>query len=180
MRWSTWVAGAALGLSLLGIGAGDFDRQIDHAAQEIDALTLARWIRNRTPHLLVAMTEDGQFPLVTIPGSLTPEQALAALEGGTAPETVVVYAFEHSDQWRRVQRFNPSLYFLRNGAQQWFDSILAPTAARDSSAQLLMQFEKQAELSRYFGGVPRLVDAADPTPSSEATINAAKRRGCGF
>lgn len=177
MKWTGWAAGAALSASVLGVVMGDFERPIEQVAQEIDAITLAGWIRNRTPHLLVSAVEE---PLIAIPGSVSVPEALELLARGDAPDVIVVYEFEHLEHWRQLQRFDTRLHFLRQGAQQWFDQILAPTVNRDAAADTLARFETQAELSRYFGGVPRMVDSKSLEPTGASEIRAAQRRGCGF
>lgn len=177
MKWTRWAAAAALSASVLGVMVDRSDTPIEQLAQEIDAVTLARWIRSRSPHLLVNLATE---PLVEIPGAITLTQAVEVLNQGGAPDTVVVYAFEGQDAWRQLLRADVKLRFLRRGAQQWYDEILAPTERRDASPEALRQFEERAQLSRYFGGIPRFVDSMPLEPSGTDEIRAAQRRGCGF
>ena len=177
MKWTRWAAAAALSASVLGVMVSRSDAPIEEVAHEIDAVTLAGWIRNRSPHLLVNLATE---PLVEIPGSITIAQAEEVLSGAGAPGTVVVYAFEGQDAWRQLQRADVKLRYLRRGDQQWYDEILAPTLRRDASPEALRQFEERAQLSRYFGGVPRFVDSVPLEPSGADEIRAAQRRGCGF
>jgi 3-mercaptopyruvate sulfurtransferase SseA len=76
------------------------------------------------------------------------------------------------------------VYFLRGGLGDWMDEVLNPTISPEASAQQKQAFEATAELSRYFGGQPRIGErtkpakAADDEPEVAAMVERARRRGC--
>lgn len=143
------------------------------AADEVSAEQLARWIRTRHPGLqlldtrgLEAMQGD------RLPGALAANDVDAIAPG----DIVVIYADGRIDEqtvetWR--QRLSvPDVLRLHGGVEAWNTDVLFPVLRSDASARERRAFEARAHLSRYFGGVPRLLD---PGASGERTRS---RRGC--
>ena len=54
----------------------------------------------------------------------------------------------------------------------WNDEVLFPQLRRDASAPQRRAFEARAQLSRYFGGSPRVIEPGAQTQRSRS------RRGC--
>jgi hypothetical protein len=74
---------------------------------------------------------------------------------------------------------------LRGGVDAWVADVLNPTLPYDAPADRERVFADIAELSRYFGGVPRRVLASDASasPAEDAsdpaeTLRRTLRRGC--
>jgi rhodanese-related sulfurtransferase len=139
------------------------------AADEVAAVELAGWLRERRPDLTVVDLRppaDGQERLPTA----------RPLDASTPDGTVVVYADNGVDAdttaalrerlgSRRVLR-------LHGGMRAWNDDVLFPTLRGDASAGQRRAFEARAQLSRYFGGSPRRLDPG-ATPARGRS-----RRGC--
>jgi hypothetical protein len=68
------------------------------------------------------------------------------------------------------------VFFLRNGLHEWLDDVLSPTIAADAPAEAQAAFARVAELSRWFGGMPRTLTGHAAATSEEALRT--RRRGC--
>lgn len=71
--------------------------------------------------------------------------------------------------------------YLPDATAAWVDAIVSPVLPADADARTRAAWEEQAELSRYFGGFPRVGTAADTTGDDAAErLDRALRRGCAF
>jgi len=127
--------------------------------------------------------------------SMSVEDA-AALD---APRTATIVLYSeggtHSAQvWFMLRaRGYRNVYFLREGMYEWVSRVLNPMLAVDATPDEQAAYANAAEISRYFGGVPRRdvarsalpagywtddhADAATPGQGDAAASNA-RRRGC--
>ena len=66
-----------------------------------------------------------------------------------------------------------------DGVAEWLNEVMSPRLDTTSStAEELAAFQEIAELSRYFGGTPRL--GGPESDNDTATVLRPPRRGCGF
>jgi rhodanese-related sulfurtransferase len=143
------------------------------AADEVEASELAGWIRDRRPGLFVLDARSAAaFDRDRLPGARRLADVVPdALHTGAI---VVVYADRRVDDAvveslrgppgaRRVLR-------LHGGVEAWNEDVLFPVIRADASAARRRAFEPRAQLSRYFGGSPRVLEPG-ATPSRS-------RRGC--
>jgi hypothetical protein len=76
------------------------------------------------------------------------------------------------------------VYFLRGGLTEWLDDVMQPSMAEDATPADRAAFERVAEVSRYFGGRPRVGPAGSGSPGPARSgplaerIRNEKRRGC--
>ena len=86
------------------------------------------------------------------------------------PNDTIVFA----EPWDRGRpaRISRNIYLLRGGMQAWVDEVMNPTITSNASPAERKAFERASTVSRYFGGIPRIVDKLP------ATHNAVRRRGC--
>lgn len=202
------LAGAAAVLGVLALLAGGADasrrgvdvaalaREVEAEADHVTAPELAAWIRDGRPGLrIIDVRAPAEFAEYSIP---TAENlSLTALTRGAfrPDETVVLYSEggAHAAQgWfllraRGVER----VYFLREGLFEWLTQVMNPVLPAGATAEQRAAFDSVAELSRYFGGVPRAggrgrgeedASAALPAAASEggsaAAVRRVRRRGC--
>jgi len=158
--------------------------------EEIDALQLARWIRYREPGLRVFdLRSASDYSDDRIPGAEHVDiDAIDDVVISTA-DRVVTYA-DSSAQAAQAgillrARGPRDVYWLRGGIRGWFDDVIDPYLPADASPEARRNFESTAELSRYFGGVPRIGErsgssAETPGPPDDVhkTIARARMRGC--
>lgn len=79
---------------------------------------------------------------------------------------------------------------LDRGVRGWISDVLEPVLPFDADAAMRADFERVAELSRYFGGTPREAERgevvaatwAGEAPGGEAAADSIPRRrgGCGW
>ena len=166
---------AALALCVGGLAAFVGTPRPPLGAEEVSAEELGQWIHDRRPGLVVldardaaAMQKDG------LPGA----QPMNEIDGrAIAPDdTVVVYSdrylpaqtIESLRQRLKVRRVLP----LRGGIVAWNADVLFPTLRSDASARQQRAFALRAQLSRYFGGTPRVLDRDETRQRTQG------RRGC--
>jgi rhodanese-related sulfurtransferase len=164
--------------------AGVIGRGEDH----VDALLLARWIRERKPHLrVIDVRSAAEFDAYSIPTAENVPLELLPQASFGADETIVLYSAggAHAAQaWMMLRAMGRrSVYFISGGLVDWDTDVMNPVLASDASADARAAFEIIAELSRYFGGDPHVGVAADESavrtvsPQSAHTAPV-RRRGC--
>ncbi|MGZ8378733.1 MAG: rhodanese-like domain-containing protein [Gemmatirosa sp.] len=182
-------AAAVLGVSAAVVGsaepagrAGRLDvaalaREIDREADHVDAVELARWIRDRKAGLRVLdVRDDSAYAAYHIPGAERLALADVARMAPSADGTLVLYSEggAHAAQaWVLLRASGHArVYFLRGGLLDWLEQVMNPVNVADPEV---------AALSRYFGGVPRAGAVPDPggalAPASGAVARM-RRRGC--
>ncbi|HEX8152686.1 MAG TPA: rhodanese-like domain-containing protein, partial [Thermoanaerobaculia bacterium] len=133
----------------------------------VDAIELARWIRQRKPGLrVIDLRDPDAFAEYHVPTARNVSLPLLVKTPFDRGETLVLISDggAHAAQgWVFLRaRGHQRVYFLRGGLEEWMSEVMNPAGARG----------EQAELSRYFGGVPRI--------DGEAAMTAGelRRRGC--
>ncbi|WP_313919582.1 hypothetical protein [Tahibacter sp.] len=145
------------------------------AVDEVSAGQLAEWIRARRPGLRLLDTRDAQaMERDRLPGARSANDVDP--DAIATSDTVVVYADRRIDE-RTVEMVRHRLHSrrilrLHGGVEAWNAEVLFPVLRSDASAQQQRDFAGRAQLSRYFGGAPRVLD---PGATRERTRS---RRGC--
>lgn len=197
-------AAATLGaLALLAGGAGAtregvdvtaLAREVEAEADHVTARELAAWIRDGRQGLrIIDVREPAEFADYSIPTAENLSLTALTRAAIRPDETVVLYSEggAHAAQgWfllraRGVKR----VYFLREGLYEWLTQVMNPVLPDGATPAERAAFHSAAELSRYFGGVPRAgggasvdadASAALPGTSTEsaAAVHRVRRRGC--
>jgi len=140
----------------------------------VTPIELARWIRAGTPDLdLVDVRDAADYDAGHIPGARN--APLSHFDGAPAAPhaTVVVYATVSGDAIAGATRavatgLAASVYVLERGLDGWLDDVMSPRIDRDATESESAAFREQSELSRWFGGIPRVVDSAVDRPTEPA------------
>jgi rhodanese-related sulfurtransferase len=212
-RTHRWLAGAAALLAVAALAAGDphpgervdvdrLARIVDAEEDHVTALDLAAWIRDRKPGLrVVDVRSAAEYADFHLPNAENLTLAQVTRTRFRADETVVLYSEggTHAAQgWFFLRaRGVEHVYFLRGGLYEWMTEVMNPTVAPDASPETRAAFARTAELSRYFGGVPRVVApsvgtagaSGDGDPAAElaprgaeggaaAAVRHVRQRGC--
>ena len=179
------LAVAAVVLAALAAVSGDASPHArSRDAEEVSALELARWIREGRADLRVIDLRDVQaFESFAVPGAQrvsTTELERLAWERGA---TIVLIA----DSLGAAQQAQAALrargvdkpFVLRGGIEEWVSTIAAPVLPTNPSPEEAARFREIAELSRWFGGVPRRGEARPTARDSvRETMARIRRRGC--
>jgi rhodanese-related sulfurtransferase len=200
------VAAATLGALALVAGGADATRQgvdvaalareVEAEADHVTARELAAWIRDGKPGLrIIDVRTPAEFADYSIPTAENLSLTALTRAAVRADETVVLYSEggAHAAQgWfllraRGVKR----VYFLREGLYEWLTQVMTPVLPAGATPAERAAFDSAAELSRYYGGVPRAgggasvdedASAALPGASAEdgsaAAVRRVRRRGC--
>ncbi len=161
--------------------AGIIQREEDH----VTAIELAEWIRERKQGLRVAdVRSRDEFERYHIPSA-----ELVALSDiprlvPDEDETWVLYSEggAHAAQaWMLMRAMgHERVYFLRGGILDWDEEVMNPVLVPASAEDGREKNERIAEVSRYFGGVPRIGEpgARGETANSSNAGTRSRRRGC--
>jgi rhodanese-related sulfurtransferase len=153
------LAASAAILGVLALFAGKAP-----AIQSVAPVELAEWIRDRKPNLrVVDVRSEAAFDEYHLPRA---ERFASSTTFG--PNDAIVLVAGGSVRGRDV-------YVLRGGIQAWIDEVMNPTIAADAPPSAHIAFQRASTVSRYFGGVPRVVDKL---PAVRANATAVRRRGC--
>jgi len=170
---------------------------VAHEEDHVTAIELAEWIRGRKAGLrIIDLRTATEFETYHVPRA----ERIALESLATAPlratDTIVLISGggAHAAQaWVLLQALGyKQVYFLRGGLQEWIDDVMNPTILATAPPRAMAEFKRVGEISRYFGGVPRIVDKLEPRPANAAgategegpassTSDAAaaiRRRGC--
>ena len=168
------------------IDVAELARAVAEQEDHVSAVELAGWLRARRPGLrVIDVRTAGEFAAYHIPGAehVPLEQLVSARFA--ADETIVLYSEMgvHGGQaWVFLRALgHRHVVFLRNGLHEWLDDVMSPTIAADAPAAAQAEFDRVAELSRWFGGTPRRLGAPVTAAASDGPAvapTAARRRGC--
>jgi rhodanese-related sulfurtransferase len=166
-------------------------RAVEHEDDHVTAIELAEWIRERRPGLrVVDIRSSAEFDALHIPTA----ERIALSELSKTPfrrdETIVLYSEggAHAGQgWVFLRALGyTKVYFLRGGLLEWMDEVMNPTMDIRASDSVRKAFARVSDLSRYFGGIPRVGNTTPkpaslvPLPSSPDRAKTQNRwsRGC--
>lgn len=193
-RMLAYVAGAA---ALLAAFAGEPEAPTRTRAEKrdlINAIELAQWIREQRGVHVLDLRSDAAYQEFAVPTATHATLSGLAVSALPRTDTVVVYAADgagaaqaknvlHAGGWQHV-------YVLSGGIYGWLTDVLNPTLPEQATAEQEVAFARVAELSRYFGGVPRRGDPAAEPPAGVASgtspqptraddaVRRLRRRGC--
>ncbi len=160
-------AAALLGIAALFAGSPYRPR---HAVAEVSPVELAEWIRDRKPELRVIDTRsEAEFDEYHLPRAEHVDIESVAFKPA---ETIVLVAGDG-------QGIDHQVYVLRGGVRGWIDEVMNPTITENASPAERAAYQRASIVSRYFGGVPRVVDKPRAKSSdTAAAVRAVRRRGC--
>ena len=147
---------------------------VAHEEDHVTAIELAEWIRDRKPGLrVIDIRPEAEFAAFHVPTATNvPIESLAS-ERFAPADTVVLYsdASGHAAQaWVFLRALgHERVYFLRGGVADWVDDVLNPKRLSSASLDEIARFERIAALSRYFGGVPQVVEPSSLQPGRGAS-----------
>jgi len=141
-----------------------------HRVTEVSPVELAEWIHDRKPELRVIDTRpEGEFDEYHLPRA---ERVASLASTAFKPNETIVLV---SGDAKGIDR---DVYILRGGVRGWIDEVMNPTITENASPEARGAYQRASVVSRYFGGVPRIVDRIDAKPSNAAAVKAVRRRGC--
>jgi hypothetical protein len=161
-------------LAALAIGAGVLAALAGSPApppspDEIGAVELAGWLRDRRPGLLVLDVRSAQ----AMQRDRLPGARQAAEVAGGAVDTLVLYGDRQLEHVPAVRVSARRVLRLHGGIEAWNEEVLFPAIRSDAPEREQQAFAGRAQLSRYFGGAPRVLD-----PGMQAARGTRSRRGC--
>jgi len=149
--------------SLAAIG-----REVEQEADHVDAIELARWIRERRPGVRVFdVRSAAEFEGYRLPGAEHVALDQLARIPLAPADTVVLYSQggAHAAQgWVLLRvRGHANAWFLAGGLDEWVAEVMEPRPPGDTSLAERERFREASELSRWLGGLP--------SPAGEASAS---------
>ena len=178
------LAGIALVLGALAAASGDASRVPISRADEVTALELARWIRDARPDLRVVDLRDAaSFEAFSIPGADRMSLDELAQARWEPDATVVVYADSALAAERAHEALDAagvrSAWLLKGGVGEWVNTIVSPVLPASPTPREAAISREISEMSRWFGGVPRVGETGTTSRDSlRAALGRIRRRGC--
>jgi 3-mercaptopyruvate sulfurtransferase SseA len=157
---------------------------IVHEQDHVDAIDLARWIKERKSGLrVVDVRSAAEFDNYRVPTAENVPLDRIGTAGFVPTETIVLYSGggAHGAQaWVLLRALGlRRVFFLSGGLDEWVNDVMSPTLPDDATADEKAAFQATADISRYFGGVPRNGPRV-PVGAARGTdaLSRLKRRGC--
>ena len=164
-----------------GLDLDAIARAIDEGSDHVTARQLAEWIRDRRPGLrVIDVRSPDQFRDYAIPTAESLPIDQLARSSFAPDQTIVLYSQEgaHAGQaWVMLRALGVShVLFVPGGLADWRDDVLNPLLPVDGSPA---ERARIAELSRYFGGSPRIEGSQGGEVAGAAQTGPGfRRRGC--
>jgi rhodanese-related sulfurtransferase/uncharacterized membrane protein YedE/YeeE len=157
----------------------------DKAIEQVAALDLAEWIKDRRQGLqVVDLRSIPAFEDYHVPTAVRiPLESLSTARFA-ANATVVMYGDDEQQAERGAGAVralgHDRVLCLTRGVTGWLEEVMNPTLPAGAPPDAVAAFARASSISRYFGGVPRV--GAPPAPSlrqgSGGQGQPARRRGC--
>lgn len=193
-RANGWLAGGALLLAALAPLAGTpasapgeaSPPRVDSARAA--ALDVARAIRGRDPALrLLDLRPPDEYEAFHLPRAERWDPARLDELPVDPERRIVVYAATPREAAAARRRLaaagHPAPRYLADGVGEWTREILNPVLPTEAGPGERERFREIAELSRYFGGLPRILRPGEPDPRAgrnDELLSRTLRRGCAF
>ncbi|MCZ7613112.1 MAG: rhodanese-like domain-containing protein [Ignavibacteriaceae bacterium] len=147
-------------------------------SDKIRSLELADWIiKGRSDFTLVDVRDEETFNQYYIPTAISipliqlPESELLR------NQKIILYADDDvnaAQAWFILKSNNfKGVYLLDGGLKKWQEEVLFPKLDVNTSKEMIVQFEKVKEMSKYFGGSAQ----SDSTQVSEIKVNLPTPKG---
>jgi rhodanese-related sulfurtransferase len=199
------ISAAALGCTAAvsdlqpALNAKELATEIDGERDHISALDLAERVAHGDKSLSIFdLRSAAEFERFHIPSARHASIQELAQDPVQRDKTVVLYSEggSHAAQaWVLLRvRGHRNVFFLREGIYEWISRVFEPRLAVDASARERAEFDRAAELSRFFGGTPLAGVPRSEVPTgywtnggrgdggtagaTQRTIANIRRRGC--
>jgi rhodanese-related sulfurtransferase len=158
------------------------------AEHQVSALDVAAWLRARRAGLTILDVRPDSAAFADFHLPQARHEPVAGLREADVDRgaTVVVYA-DGGDlaarAWIVLRALDHTdVRVLPDGVREWLVNVLNPTIAAGAAPAERERFAAQAELSRYFGGLPRVLrqGVAPDTSATAGLLRRTVRRGCAF
>jgi rhodanese-related sulfurtransferase len=181
------------------VDVSELARIVQREDDHVTAMDLARWIKERQRALrVIDVRSPEEFESFHVPTAERIPIDSLPLAKFRRDETIVLYSEggAHAAQaWVFLRAMGyDSVYFLRGGLYEWLDLVMSPTFAPAKTSKDSATLAELMDVSRYFGGTPRIgvpsaLHEALPTPhehaerradgnSTAAAVARIRRRGC--
>ena len=169
--------------SPVAIDVAELARIVTDQGDHVSAIELAGWLHAHRPRQrVIDIRTAPEFAAYHIPGAEHIPLDRLAFTPFATDETVVLYSefgVHGAQAWIFLRAFGlHRVFFLRNGLHEWLDDVMSPTLAADAPADARAGFARISELSRSFGGMPRVLGGNTAGTAARGPEPLARRRGC--
>lgn len=158
----------------------------------VSATQLAEWIRSREPGLrVIDLRSADAFEAYRIPGARRHDAVSLDRLASSDRDVLVLVSADGRIPAQAGRHLRNSgareILVLHKGVRGWLEEVINPVLAAGTTPRARQRIEARAELSRYFGGQPRIGTPGGPsagkampaTDDVDTDIAHLRRRGCG-
>lgn len=147
-------------------------------SDKIKSLELADWIiKGRSDYTLVDVRDEEKFNQYYIPTAISVPLIQLPESDLLRNQKIILYADDDvnaAQAWFILKSNNfKGVYLLDGGLKKWQEEVLFPKLDVNTSEEMIVQFEKVKEMSKYFGGSAQ----SDSTQVSEIKVNLPTPKG---
>lgn len=163
-------------------GVAELSAELASGVPVVDAVTVAEWIRDRTPLRIVDVRDTSSFIRFSVPTAVNvPFPELPTLAVDSAQPLVL---YDDGDglavrSWLLLRRLgHPGVRIMDRGVLGWVDGVVSPVLPAGTPEEKA-RYQRVAAISRYFGGLPRIGQPPDPNgATARDAVQLLSRRGC--
>lgn len=127
---------------------------------KVEVKSLADWIiEGKVDYRLVDLRDEEKFSEYSIPTAVNIPVGKITESGLMRNQKILLYADDNTKAaqgWFLLKTKDyKGVYILDGGVEAWKDEVLFPSLAANASEEEKAEFEKMAEVSKFFGGTPQ-------------------------
>ncbi|MCE9579855.1 MAG: rhodanese-like domain-containing protein [Deltaproteobacteria bacterium] len=174
------LGGAALGASVVPrrtatVDAKELLTRVERQEDHVTPAELATWIiEGRADYRLIDIRDERAFAAYHIPTAENVPLAQIADGGLARTDKIILYGdggIHAAQAWMVLSGMGYTrTYTLLEGLDAWKEDVLFPIAPTDPAAHA--QFERTAQVAKFFGGQPRAAVQAGAAPALTPTTPA--------
>lgn len=184
--------------SIVKVNATELASKVQDKSSNITVEELADWlIQKKADFTLIDLRSEKLFNEYNIPSSVNMKVNDVISMQIPKSSKIILYSddnLQSAQAWflLKSKRFS-AVYLLKGGFTEWTNKILFPTLTESASPEEKANFAKISEISKYFGGSPRIQTGgvvqtempkmampkvAAPSAGNKQTRKKPKREGC--
>jgi 3-mercaptopyruvate sulfurtransferase SseA len=182
---------------IVSVDVNEMALKIQDKSANITVEDLAdRLIQKKADFVLIDLRDEAKYNEYNIPSSINSKAININSLGLSKTQKVILYSDDNlqaAQAWFLLKSKNyKGVYMLSGGMAEWKSKILFPEISENATAEEKATFAKIAEISKFFGGTPRIKGAeaevltqqtvtpkmVAPTAPTQAKGGKPKREGC--
>ncbi|MCX6152923.1 MAG: rhodanese-like domain-containing protein [Candidatus Kapabacteria bacterium] len=159
---------------IITVNSSEIALKVQDKSSNISVEELADWlIRKKADFKLIDLRSEAKFNEYNIPSSINMSSTELLSLKSSKNGKILIYSDDNlqaAEAWYLLKsKQYKAVYLLSGGINAWKDKILFPSISSNASADVKAQFAKLSEMSKFFGGSPRIL-SGDNSASAEVKM----------